>query len=90
MDAGGPRFIAKIMGEEIGPVQGTQSCRGDAGFGQDLFANDEPVAGLTNATNTCLYLTPPAGQPPYATGQRCLAVVRDRGREIGANLNYRF
>ncbi|MFZ1623946.1 MAG: TonB-dependent receptor [Gammaproteobacteria bacterium] len=61
-----------------------------AGFVQDLFSNDEPVAGLTNATNTCLYLTPPAGQPPYATGQRCLAVVRDRGREIGANLNYRF
>jgi len=61
-----------------------------AGFVQDLFSNDEPVAGLTNATNTCLYLAPPAGQPNYSASQRCLAVVRDRGREIGANLNYRF
>jgi outer membrane receptor protein involved in Fe transport len=61
-----------------------------AGFVQDLFSNDKPVAGLTNATNTCLYLAPPVGEPAYAPGQRCLAVVLDRGREIGANLTYRF
>ena len=61
-----------------------------AAFVQDLFSNDEPVAGLTNATNTCLYLAPPAGEPAYAAGQRCLAVALDRGREIGANLTYRF
>ncbi len=61
-----------------------------AAFVQDLFSNDDPVAGLTNATNTCLYLTPPAGEPNYAANQRCLAVVRDRGREVGANLTYRF
>ena len=61
-----------------------------AGFVQDLFSNDDPVAGLTNATNTCLYLAPPAGDPNYASGQRCLAVALDRGREIGANLTYRF
>jgi outer membrane receptor protein involved in Fe transport len=61
-----------------------------AGFVRDLFSNDEPIAGLTNATNTCLYLAPAPGDPNYATGQRCLAVVLDRGREIGANLTYRF
>ncbi|MEZ5566653.1 MAG: TonB-dependent receptor [Gammaproteobacteria bacterium] len=61
-----------------------------AGYVQDLFSNDEPIAGLTNATNTCLYLAPPAGEPNYAAGQRCLAVVLDRGREVGANLSYRF
>lgn len=61
-----------------------------AGFVQDLFSNDKPTAGLTNATNTCLYLAPPSGQPNYAAGQRCLAVVLDRGREVGANLSYHF
>ena len=61
-----------------------------AGFVQDLFSNDDPVAALTNATNTCLYLAPPTGEPNYASGQRCLAVVLDRGREVGVNLNYRF
>jgi len=61
-----------------------------AAFVQDLFSNDDPVAGLTNATNVCLNLAPPTGQPNYAAAQRCLAVVMDRGREVGANLTYRF
>lgn len=59
-------------------------------FVSDLFDNDKPVAGLTNATNTCLYLAPPDGEPNYAATQRCLAVVLDRGREVGASVTYRF
>lgn len=59
-------------------------------FIRDLFSNDDPVAGLTNATNTCLYFQPPDGEPAYAAGQRCLAVALDRGREVGANVTWRF
>lgn len=55
-------------------------------FVRDLFDNDDPVAGLTNATNTCTYLPSPN---PYPS-QRCLGVVIDRGREVGAQVNFRF
>lgn len=57
-----------------------------AAFVRDLFDNDDPVAGLTNATNVCTYLPAPNPYP----GQRCAGVVLDRGREVGAQLNYRF
>jgi len=59
-------------------------------FVRDLFSNDKPVTGLTNATNTCLYFEPPAGEADYSASQRCLAVALDRGREVGANVTFRF
>ncbi|MBC6945178.1 TonB-dependent receptor [Gammaproteobacteria bacterium PRO2] len=57
-----------------------------AAFVRDLFDNNSPVAGLTNATNTCTYLPSPNPYP----NQRCVGVVLDRGREVGAQVNYRF
>lgn len=57
-----------------------------AAFVRDLFDNDEPIGGLINATNVCTYLPTPNPYP----NQRCIGVVIDRGREVGAQLNYRF
>jgi len=57
-----------------------------AAFVRDLFDNDDPIGGLINATNTCTYVPNPNPYP----GQRCVGVVLDRGREVGAQLNYRF
>jgi len=60
-------------------------------FVRDLFHNNDPVAGLTNATNACLYFEPVVeGGSNFGATQRCLAVVLDRGRELGASVTYRF
>ncbi|MCC5794855.1 MAG: TonB-dependent receptor [Chromatiales bacterium] len=58
-------------------------------FVSDLFSNDKPIAGLTNPTNTCLYFARDDG-PDFTPVQRCIGVVLDRGREVGANLTFRF
>ncbi|MDA5192831.1 TonB-dependent receptor [Govanella unica] len=52
-------------------------------FVKDLFDNKRPL-GTTSNMFSCLY--PSAG----GAGQRCLAVAIPRGRELGANVNYRF
>ena len=60
-------------------------------FVRDLLDNDRAASASQSATNSCLYLAKPGGGT-YSLNpeQRCLAVGIDRGREIGAAVNFRF